>query len=82
MVSRLREGILPLHSGETPPGVLHLAPLSAQDRPGTVGAGTEEGTKMVRGLEPLCCESWGCSAWSRAGCRETLEQLPVPERSL
>jgi len=24
-------------------------------------------------------ESWGCSAWGREGCRETLKQLPVPE---
>ena len=23
-------------------------------------------------------ESWGCSAWGREGCEETLEQLPVP----
>jgi len=23
-------------------------------------------------------ESWGCSAWRRAGCEEILEQLPVP----
>ena len=23
-------------------------------------------------------ESWGCSAWGREGCGETLEQLPVP----
>jgi len=23
-------------------------------------------------------ESWGCSAWRREGCGETLEQLPVP----
>jgi len=22
-------------------------------------------------------ESWGCSAWGREGCGETLEQLPV-----
>jgi len=30
---------------------------------------------MIRGLEPLCWESWG---WGREGCGETLEQLPVP----
>jgi len=28
----------------------------AQDRPGPVGAGPEEATKMIRGLEPLCWE--------------------------
>jgi len=29
---------------------------SAQQRPGSVGEGPEEATKMIRGLEPLCCE--------------------------
>jgi len=29
---------------------------------------------MIRGLEPLCCESWGCSAWRREGSGENLEQ--------
>jgi len=37
---------------------------------------------MIRGLEPSAgrkgWESWGCSAWDREGCGETLEQLPVP----
>ena len=49
--------ILPLCSGEMPPGVLcpALEP-SAQDRYGPVGAGPEEATKMTRGLEHLCCE--------------------------
>jgi len=48
----LREVILPLRSGETPPGVLHpaLGP-SAQDRHGSVGVRPEEATKMIRGLE-------------------------------
>ena len=27
-----------------------------QDRHGAVGAGPEEATAMIRGLEPLCCE--------------------------
>jgi len=46
-----------LRSGETPSGVPHPAlEPSAQDRPGPVGVGPEEATKMIRGLEPLCCE--------------------------
>jgi len=43
-----------------PAGVLRPAlEPSAQDRHGPVGAGPqkeEEATKMIRGLEPLCCE--------------------------
>jgi len=42
---------------ETPLGMLCPAlEHSAQDRYGPVGAGPEEDTKMVRGMENLCCE--------------------------
>jgi len=46
-----------LRSGESPPGVLcpALEP-SEQDRHEVVGAGPEEATKIVRGMEHLSCE--------------------------
>jgi len=46
-----------LCSGETSPGVLCPAlDPSAQDRHASVGLGPEEATKMLGGLEHLCCE--------------------------
>jgi len=53
--SRSREVILPLCSGETPPGILRAAlELSAQKRYGAVGVGPEKGHKNdIRDRTPL-----------------------------
>lgn len=50
VASKSREGIL--HSGETPPGVLHpVLGSSAQNGQGSIGASPEEGMKKIRGME-------------------------------
>jgi len=55
--SRSREVILPLCSGETPPGVLCPAPEpTARERHGPVGVGQRRATKTIRGLEHFSCE--------------------------
>jgi len=77
--SRASEGILTLCSALVrPPQESCIQLWSPQHRRhGAVGAGPEEATKMIRGMEHLCCEerlSWGCSAWRTQGSRETLEQ--------
>ncbi|TRZ08585.1 hypothetical protein HGM15179_018521 [Zosterops borbonicus] len=54
VASRVKEGILPLYSGEIPPEVLHPAlGSSAQVKCQAVGASPEETTKMIRGMEHL-----------------------------
>jgi len=67
VASRTREGILPLCSGATPPGVLcpALEP-SAQERHGPVGAGPEE----------ACCR-WPCFG-RRVGLDDPQRSLPTP----
>ncbi|KAJ7402494.1 C2 domain-containing protein 5 [Pitangus sulphuratus] len=45
-----------LHSGETPPAVLHPALGDpAHEGHGPVGASPEKATKRIRGMEHLCC---------------------------
>jgi len=66
-----------LRSGETTSEVLHPAlEPSEQERHGSVGAGPEEATEMIRGLEHLSCEErlreLGLFTQSREGCREIL----------
>ena len=48
-----------------------------------MGASPAGATEMGRGWSPSPgkpgWESWGCSAWRRAGSGGALEQLPAPE---
>jgi len=52
------DSALLLCSGETPPEVLHpaLKPSVQEGLHGAIGAGPEEATKMIRGLEHLSYE--------------------------
>ncbi|KAK4822298.1 hypothetical protein QYF61_012997 [Mycteria americana] len=60
VASRSRQGVPPLYSALVRPHLQYCIQLptctSAQERHGAVGAGPEEATKMIRGLEQLCCE--------------------------
>ena len=88
VASRLREVILLLYSGETPPGVLRPAlEPSAQERHGPVGAGPEEATKMNRGMEHLSYEEGlrdlGLfSLHKRRLWGDLVAAFPVPEQGL
>ncbi|KAF4799992.1 hypothetical protein TURU_049773 [Turdus rufiventris] len=53
VASRVREGILPLCSAETPLGVLQTWSRKGKGLLEHI----EEATKMIRGLDPLCCEN-------------------------
>ena len=57
--SRSKELILPLYSTLVRPPPAVLCPAlgsSAHERHGPVGAGPEEATRMIRGMEHLSCE--------------------------
>jgi len=59
VASRLREGILSHCSALVRPHLESCHPgleALAQERHGPVGAGPEEATKMIRGMEHLSCE--------------------------
>jgi len=76
-----------LRSSETPLGALHpaLEPL-AQESHGPVGVGPEEATKIIRGLEHLCCEERLRVGAVQPAEEKALERLynslPVPEVGL
>ncbi|GAB0179516.1 cAMP-dependent protein kinase inhibitor alpha [Grus japonensis] len=72
MASRPWEMILPLYSGETPPGVLHPSlESSVQEGHGPVRAGPGKGHRNDQRSAISVGESWCCSAWRRGGSGET-----------
>lgn len=76
----MQEGISSLSTGEATSG--RLAPVLGPQHKGSLGILVRDQhrvTKILKGLELLCCwGSWGCSAWRRGG----LGRIPLMARNL